>query len=151
MAYEFTPPEEFKGKQIVIDSDRVINHSRKDTLNVSQDAIVNSTKEFHVNSSDVTKINSPQTFIGEHKDGNTPNNPAVKGAETVEIMQDLIEILIQFLETTYPTTTTISAAPGSPSAPNVAANKTLADVQVKLLNELNGRLEDLQSKNIFIS
>jgi hypothetical protein len=114
MAYKFIQPNEYLGKQLILDSDRVLFHGRKDTILVANEAFVVTADELHSNANILAKINSPKVYIGPVENQQDPNNPAVKGEELVDTLGQIIDKFIQFLTVQYPLTTTIPVV-GAPS------------------------------------
>jgi len=145
MAYEFIQPDKFFGKQIILDSDRILFHGRRDTILASNEAFVISTNELHTNSNNLTKINSPKVYIGPVENNEDPNNPAVKGEELVDTLGQIIDKFTQFLTIQYPLTTTTPNV-GSPSPSNAAAVKPL----IGELNALKDSLDIIKSDKVFI-
>ena len=145
MAYKFIQPNEYLGKQLILDSDRVLFHGRKDTILVANEAFVVTADELHLNSNNLTKINSPKVYIGPVENQQDPNNPAVKGEELVDTLGQIIDKFIQFLTVQYPLTSTIPTV-GAPSPSNLANVQTL----VTELNTLKSSLNRVKSDKVYI-
>ena len=145
MAYKFIQPNEYFGKQLILDSDRVLFHGRKDTVLVTKEAFVVSADELHSNANVLAKINSPKVYIGPVENQQDPNNPAVKGQELVDTLGQMIDKFIQFLTVQYPLTTTAPVV-GAPSPTNLANVQTL----VGELNTLKASLDKIKSDKVYI-
>jgi len=145
MAYKFIQPNEYQGKQLILDSDRVLFHGRKDTILVANEAFVVTADELHSNANNLAKINSPLVYIGPVENQQDPNNPAVKGEELVDTLGQMIDKFIQFLTVQYPLTATTPNV-GSPSPSNAAAVKPL----IGELNALKNSLDIIKSDKVFI-
>ena len=145
MAYKFIQPNEYLGKQLILDSDRVLFHGRKDTILVANEAFVVTADELHSNANTLAKINSPKVYIGPVEDQQDPNNPAVKGEELVDTLGQIIDKFIQFLTVQYPLTSTIPTV-GAPSPSNLANVQTL----VTELNTLKSSLNRVKSDKVYI-
>ena len=97
MAQEFIDENLFVGKQILIDSDRLVFNGRGDSIFSSNDLMLFKTNgEFHINTSKDTFINTKKIYIGPVVDGQLPNIPAVKSNELITILSDLISSLRTF-------------------------------------------------------
>ena len=83
---EFIQEDVYVGKQILIDSDRLVFNGRKDALFSSTDLLLFKTEgEFHINTRKDTFINTPKIYIGPTIDGEDPNIPAVK-SDTLKLI-----------------------------------------------------------------
>ena len=144
MAVEFTQEDLFVGKQILIDSDRLVFNGRGDSIFSSNDLMLFKTNgEFHINTSKDTFINTKKIYIGPVVDGQLPNIPAVKSNELITILSDLISSLRTFFSVSYPQT---SPAPTG----NFAINKPLSETIVFNLNRIEQKLDSIKSDKVFI-
>jgi hypothetical protein len=145
MAYKFIQPNEYLGKQLILNSDRVLFHGRKDTILVANEAFVVTADELHSNANILAKINSPKVYIGPVENQQDPNNPAVKGEELVDTLGQIIDKFIQFLTVQYPLTSTTPTV-GTPSPSNLTNVQTL----VAELNTLKTSLDRVKSDKVYI-
>ena len=132
---EFIQEDVYVGKQILIDSDRLVFNGRKDALFSSTDLLLFKTEgEFHINTRKDTFINTPKIYIGPTIDGEDPNIPAVKSDTLKQLLSDLIGSLKMFFTVSYPQTSGLQG-------PNPAINKGLSqsiiqDLQKNIINRL---------------
>ena len=144
MATEFIQEDLFVGKQILIDSDRIVFNSKSDSIVSSDNLLLLKTNgEFHVNTGKNSVINTPQIFIGPTIEGELPNIPAVKSNELKEILKDLLDSLEIFFAVSYPQTAGLSG-------PNKAINKELGQSIVDNVSRIRKKLDNIDSENVFI-
>ena len=145
MATDFIQENTYVGKQILIDSDRLVFNGRKDAIFSSADLFLFKTEgEFHINTRQDTFINTPKIFIGPVVDGQDPNIPAVRSDKLRQILSDLIGTFQTFFSIQYPQTSGLQG-------PNPGVNKPLAQSIIKDLKKIESRLKDMESDKVFIS
>ena len=145
MAKEFIQEDLYVGKQILIDSDRLVFNGRDDTIFSSNNLFLFKTKgEFHINANNDTFINTPKIYIGPIINGQTPNIPAVKSDTLKVILSDLILSLKTFFTIQYPQTSGLQG-------PNPGINTTLSKEIINNLNKIEAKLDDIKSDKVFIS
>ena len=141
---KFIPENEFVGKQILIDSDRLVFNGRDDIVLSSTNLFLFKTEgEFHINTKENTFINTPKIYIGPVIDGQDPNIPAVKSDTLKIILSDLISSLKTFFSVQYPQTSGLQG-------PNPGINKTLGQSIVSNLDRIEAKLDDIKSDKVFI-
>ncbi len=144
MATTFTQEDQFVGKQILIDSDRLVFNGRDDSVFSSKNLFLFKTDgEFHVNGKSNMFLNSPTVYIGPIENGQDVNIPAVRSRELKLILGDLIGALEMFSSIQYPNTSGLSG-------PNPAVNLGLSQTILKDLAKVRSRLDDMDSKKVFI-
>ena len=145
MAKKFTQEDLYVGKQILIDSDRLVFNGRDDVIFSTTNLFMFKTEgEFHINTKENTFINTPKIYIGPIIDGKDPNIPAVKSDTLKLILKDLIESLKMFFTIQYPET----SVHDKPTTPD--ANRILAQSIVSNLNRIEAKLDDIESDKVFI-
>ena len=144
MAYEFKQEDIYVGKQILVDSDRLVFNGRNDSIFSSTNLFLFKTEgEFHINTKKNTFINSPQIYIGPVIDGQDPNIPAVKSDKLKILLEDLIGSLKIFFRVQYPQTSGLQG-------PNPAVNKTLAQSIITNLDRIENQIDSIKSDKVFI-
>jgi len=144
MATTFTQEDQFVGKQILIDSDRLVFNGRDDSVFSSKNLFLFKTDgEFHINSNGDMFLNSPTVYIGPIENGQDVNIPAVRSRELKLLLGDLIGALEMFFAIQYPNTSGLMG-------PNPGVNLGLAQTILKDLGKVRARLDDIDSKNVFI-
>ena len=141
---EFIQEDVYVGKQILIDSDRLVFNGRKDALFSSTDLLLFKTEgEFHINTRKDTFINTPKIYIGPTIDGEDPNIPAVKSDTLKQLLSDLIGYFKTFFTVSYPQTSGLQG-------PNPAINKGLSQSIIQDLQKIESRLDEIKSDKVFI-
>ena len=136
---EFIQEDVYVGKQILIDSDRLVFNGRKDALFSSTDLLLFKTEgEFHINTRKDTFINTPKIYIGPTIDGEDPNIPAVKSDTLKQLLSDLIGSLKMFFTVSYPQTSGLQG-------PNPAINKGLSQSIIQDIQKIESRLDEIKS------
>jgi hypothetical protein len=141
---EFIQEDKYVGKQILIDSDRLVFNGRNDSIFSAKKLFVFKTDgEFHVNSKNDAFLNASKVYIGPIENGQDVNIPAVRSRELKLILEDLIGALELFFQIQYPQTSGLQG-------PNPAINLSLTQTILKDLAKIKVRLDEIDSKNVFI-
>jgi hypothetical protein len=144
MATNFIQEDQYVGKQILIDSDRLVFNGRDDSVFSAKNLFVFKTDgEFHVNSKNDVFINGSKIYIGPIENGQDVNIPAVRSRELKQILTDLIGALDMFFKVQYPMTSGLMG-------PNPGVNNGLNKVILKDLAKIKSRLDDIDSTKVFI-
>lgn len=144
MATNFIQEDQYVGKQILIDSDRLVFNGREDSIFSAKNLFVFKTDgEFHVNSRSDVFINGSKVYIGPIENNEDVNIPAVRSRELKQILKDLINALDMFFKVQYPMTAGLMG-------PNPGINNGLNKVILKDLAKVKARLDDIDSKKVFI-
>ena len=148
-------PNTYQGKQIVLDSDRILFNAKKDSILLYSDKSVgiNSVGSIHINTGNnefknYIVLNSPTIFLGMKENGTEPpNEPAVKGIALTKYLLDIVELIEDmkvFLTGTYNVT---SQKPGDLSQPGVNSTRSLDESILDLRDTIN----NIKSKTVYIS
>lgn len=154
MAFNPTNPSEYIGKQLILDSNRILLNSREDNLFFSDKGFSFSTNgEFHFNTGnkDGNKfvVNAPKIQLGIDEGQTTTNNPAVKGNELEEILTEILDILDNLYKIDMLMVNPIAPLIG-PCAPDAAfPGKTVA-AQTRITS-LKQRLKEMKSNKVFLT
>tara|TARA_Y100001972_G_scaffold123480_1_gene170805 strand:+ start:1022 stop:1456 length:435 start_codon:yes stop_codon:yes gene_type:complete len=141
---EFIQEDKYVGKQILIDSDRLVFNGRNDSIFSARNLFVFKTDgEFHINSKNDAFLNASKVYIGPIENGQDVNIPAVRSRELKLILEDLIGALELFFQIQYPQTSGLQG-------PNPAVNLSLTQTILKDLAKIKVRLDEIDSKNVFI-
>jgi|TARA_R110001592_G_scaffold11710_2_gene57497 hypothetical protein len=148
-------PETYQGKQVIINSDRLIFNAREDSLFSSNKTIAFSTnKDFHINTSEGSDgkfaVNSPKIHLGKIKANNSlADNPAVKGQELEQLLNDILNHLNLLYSTVLPLLNQITLFPGLPTVPS-PTNIGIISPLISDLNVLKGKIKSIKSSNVYI-
>jgi hypothetical protein len=102
MAYKPTSTIDYKGKQVIIDSDRLLFNAKGDSILLFSNQAIgfSARKSIHLDTSDNNEsklvVNTPNIYLGLKSDKNLPTEPAVLGNELDEWlggMNGLLDII----------------------------------------------------------
>lgn len=155
MSKHFIQEDKYVGKQILIDSDRLVFNSRDDVVFSSKNRFLYKTDgDLHFNiREDIFIINKPESKIHlgyVQKDGTKklyPNIPAVRSKELNETLIDLIEVLILWLNFEYPLTAGVEGG-GADAESNVRLTDNIIPELARIVESLKSGY--IESKNIFL-
>jgi hypothetical protein len=137
--YRNTKPDDlniFQGRQVVIDSGRVVLHSKDDHLLLnSVNSIGLSGNSVNVDSSEYIQLDSPSIYLGVNAE-----QPVLKGDQSVDLLRNLLDILLAMANVHSQAKLPELAEPQM-----VAAS---AEMRPKLQN-LKSQLDSLKSKKVF--
>ena len=157
MTYKPDAPGIYQGKQVIINSDRLLFNAKDDSIllfsskaiGFSTNGSINfdtSNKKDGDNASKVI-INSPNIYLGLQYNDDLPTEPAVLGDYLGDIwLEDLLETLEGLIEDLITKVAFISTAPGAPTGPNPANIAVMNSTLISIAN-LKSRLKDIKSKN----
>ena len=118
-----TQPYEYEGKQVIINSDRLLFNAKNDSLLVysNKHMAFSANNHIHFDTGDEGNfvINANNIHIGLEGDKNSPAEHAVLGNNLERVLNDMLEMvenLIYTLEYTYPVTCV--APPVGPCVPS---------------------------------
>tara|TARA_Y100000356_G_C11167886_1_gene239686 strand:- start:162 stop:665 length:504 start_codon:yes stop_codon:yes gene_type:complete len=164
MSYTPDAPYIYQGKQIIIDSDRLIFNAKNDSILLFSDKAIgfSTNGSFHFDTSDKKDskfiVNSPNIYFGL-KDGDLPTEPVILGHKfqewmigdpnkfggidkkspgLLDVLDDILDMILSEIEFLSP------SGPTTPSAKNIA---TIKDRQVKL-KELHNRFKETLSNKV---
>ena len=152
MRYKPDAPGTYQGKQVIINSDRLLFNAKNDSILLFSDKAIgfstNGSFHFDTSTSNENKfvVNSPNIYLGLNDDGNFPTEPAVLGNKTEETLEEILEIIEDLLEGICTKITFITGAPGTPTGPNPANIAVMNSTLISIAN-LKSRLKDIKSKN----
>jgi len=135
----------YKGKQILLNSDRVVINSKEDSILISGKKSINlSAGTVNIEGGEYVGFESQQIYLGSEAI-NLPlgkKQPAVLGLENKKLMIEIINSLQEIA-------TTLIQAPPSPAG-LAASLKVLGTVLQAQIVEIQIQLEKINSKKIFI-
>lgn len=153
MPFNPTSPDQYIGKQLILNSDRIVINSKEDNLLFSNTGFSFSTNgEFHFNTEDKKGnkfvVNSPKIHLGMEGTKIT-SNPAVKGRELESILTEVLDIIDTFYKVDVLLLNPI-APPAGPCAPDAAFPGKTAATQSRITG-LKARLKDFQSDKVYLT
>jgi hypothetical protein len=156
MTYTPDTPSIYQGKQVIINSNRLLFNAKEDAILLfANKAIGFSTNgSIHFDTSDKKDgekaskviINSPNIYLGLQYNGDLPTEPAVLGNYLGDIwLLDLLECLEGLLDDLITKVAFISTAPGAPTGPN-PANKAMLSLRKLQIDDLKNNIDMFKSK-----
>jgi hypothetical protein len=142
LSYPSNPPQspdQYSGKQILINSGRLVFNTTLDHI------LLSSKKSINLNALDSVNIDCNTVIVQSGKlylGSKNATEPLLLGNSTISTLNNLIDNLSAFLQVC---STVVATAPGTPIVPlNLAANQLSAQLKV-----IQGNLEKLKSKSNF--
>ena len=151
MSFKPDAPGIYQGKQVIINSDRLLFNAKKDSILLFSDKAIgfstNGSFHFDTTNSDENKfvINSPNIYLGLNDNGNLPTEPALLGNKTEELLIDILEMVDSLIDDVLNKVTFITGSPGSPTGPN-PANKAMLSTRRLEIETLINQVKDIKSK-----
>ena len=147
MAYVPAQPNVYQGKQIVINSDRVLFNAKNDSILLFADKSIglNTQGSVNIDNKGLFVVNSKDEIYLGLKLGKVPTEPALLGNKTDAYLQDmlnLIQDLVLFLAAEYKVTVPLLGL----SAPGPNDISSFLNTIQTLKSE--GRLKDIKSKKV---
>ena len=134
----------YVGKQVIIDSDRLVFNGREDTTFSSKKRFLFKTDgDFHINTSEDVKINTPRIYLGPTIDKKDPDDSAVKFSALKELLKKLLDDLEDFFIHQYPKTSGLQG-------PNPAVNVQLTGPIIEGLKTTKGMIDNIKSEYVKI-
>jgi len=140
-SYKSNPPQtpdQYAGKQIIINSGRLVFNSTLDHI------LLSSKKSINLNAVENVNIDSPNTTIQSENvylGSKNATEPVLLGDSTISTLASILDNMIGFLNIAA---NTVSTAPGTPIVPlNVASNELASKLDV-----IKGNLEKLKSNTV---
>ena len=156
MTYKPDAPGIYQGKQVIINSNRLLFNAKDDSILLfANKAIGFSTNgSIHFDTSDKKEgdeaskvvINSPNIYLGLQYNNDLPTEPAVLGDYLGDIwLSDLLETLEGLIDDLINKVSFITTAPGAPTGPN-PANKAMLSLRKLQIEDLRNNIEYFKSK-----
>ena len=157
MSYIPDTPNIYQGKQVIIDSDRLIFNAKADSILLFSDKAIgfSTNGSFNFDTSDKKDskfvVNSPNIYLGL-KEGDLPTEPVILGHRMQEWMigDDLTEGLLDVLEDILDmigSEISYIAPPSGPTTPN-AANIIPIERRIGKLNTLKKAFKENLSNQV---
>ena len=153
MSYIPEAPNNYIGKQVIINSDRLIFNAKDDSILLfSNKAIGFSTNgSFHFDTGEEENskfvVNSPKIYLGLKSDGNLADEPALLGNLTEQWLIDLINLLEQILLDFQTGKLNQLGNLGAPTTPSPASLNKIKEL-LKDTGDLKKRIKEIKSKQI---
>tara|TARA_R110002051_G_scaffold35947_5_gene78495 strand:- start:121 stop:585 length:465 start_codon:yes stop_codon:yes gene_type:complete len=149
MSYKPESGDIYQGKQVIIDSDRLLFNAKGDSILLfSNKAIGFSTKgsiHFDTNNEKSSKlvINSPNIYLGLKYDKNLPTEPALLGDEFDEWANELLDCIDGLMDDIIGKISYMS--PSGPTGP-MSTNEAMLSLRRKQVKTLRSNIQYIKSK-----
>jgi hypothetical protein len=152
MSYIPEAPNNYIGKQVIINSDRLIFNAKNDSILLFSDKAIgfSTNGNFHFdtfnNGTNKFIINAPKIILGLQYDNTYANEPALLGNQTERWLGELIDVISGIMDdirqkVSYSCTGDVTAARAN-------ANKTALQGRYDDLEILKGKIKNIMSKRI---
>lgn len=132
--------KDYKGKQIVVTSDKVTVNARKHNVVLSaKEHLAENAKSVSIDGEDYVGVDADKIYLGTHAQKEL--NPVLKGQETIDLLNDAFNTISSFLQI-------LGAAPSEPSS-WVAVAHTEAKVAQTSLKAALARINSIKSKKVY--
>jgi len=127
----------FKGNQVIVDSGRIVLHSKQDNLllnSINSVGVVG--RSVNIDATEYTSIDSPSVYLGSQAE-----EPVLKGDITVQLLSDILNAL-----TSQARSHQLATNPALASTQLIAASSEI----LPKLQTFRSTLESLKSKKVFV-
>jgi len=151
-------PDIYQGKQVIINSDRLLFNAKTDSILLFSDKIIgfSTNGSFHFDTSDLDGnkfvVNAPNIYLGLLVDEDDPQKkvyptePALLGDKTDEYLNNLLDMMDSLIDALVGQYTLVAPIAG-PCAPFGGNEGCFATVRTAI-TDLREEIEDIKSKRI---
>ena len=153
MSYVPEQPHIYQGKQVIINSDRLLFNAKTDSILLFSDKAIgfstNGSFHFDTGEEENSKfvVNAPKIYLGLKSDGNLADEPALLGNLTEQWLIDLINLLEQILLDFQTGKINQLGNLGAPTTPSPASLNKIKEL-LKDTGNLKERIKEIKSKQI---
>ena len=153
MDYIPEAPNNYIGKQVIINSDRLIFNAKNDSILLFSDKAIgfSTNGNFHFdtlnNGTNKFVINAPNIYLGLRYDDTYANEPVLLGNRTEAWLNDLIDVISYILDDVKYKVSYISQDVGKPTGPN-QQNESLLKLRYDQLNSLRDDIKYIMSERV---
>ncbi len=151
MSYVPEQPHIYQGKQVIINSDRLLFNAKTDSILLFSDKAIgfstNGSFHFDTGGLDGNKfvVNAPDIYLGLDAD-KYPTEPALLGDKTEDYLNDLLDMIEGLINVLIGQYTLVAPVTG-PCAPFPGNQGSFGTVLTQI-NDLRSTIEDIKSKRI---
>ena len=153
MSYIPEAPNNYIGKQVIINSDRLIFNAKNDSILLFSDKAIgfstNGNFHFDTSNNGTNKffVNAPKIYLGLRYDDTYANEPILLGNRTEDWLNDLIDVISYIIDDVKYKVSYISQNPGKPTGPN-PQNEALLKLRYNQLNRLRDDIKYIMSDRV---
>ena len=150
MSYKPDAPGIYQGKQVIINSDRLLFNAKNDSILLFSDKAIgfSTNGSFHFDTTNLDEnkfvVNSPNIYLGLNDDGNFPTEPAVLGDKMEILIEDILDMVDSLIDDILGKVTFICGTPGTLTGPNPANEGVLANRR-REIEGLKNQIKDIKS------
>ena len=132
MSYIPEQPNVYQGKQVIINSDRLLFNAKDDSILLYSDKAIglstNGSIHFDTSDNENSKfiVNTPTIHLGLNQNKSLGSEPAILGEQADVWLNELLDMIAGLIDDLCLKFTLIGLAPGAPTAPNPANKGALA-------------------------
>jgi len=153
MSYIPTKPGLFQGKQVLINSDRLVFNAKNDSILLYSDKVIgfSTNGSFHFDTSkekDKSKfvVNSPNIYLGLKDNDALPTQPAVLGEDLCEMLEEILDLITTVYFDMSFNLSFFTTTPGKETAINKDNWSLYKRFRRRDISDLRDRLNDIKSK-----
>ena len=149
MSYKPDAPGIYQGKQVIINSDRLLFNAKNDSILLFSDKAIgfSTNGSFHFDTTNLDEnkfvVNSPNIYLGLNDDGNFPTEPAVLGDKMEILIEDILEMVDGLIDDITTKIIFISGIPGKPGG--LCANAPILNTRRGQIEDLKNQIKDIKS------
>lgn len=153
MSYIPEAPNNYIGKQVIINSDRLIFNAKDDSILLFSDKAIgfSTNGDFHFdtlnNGTNKFIVNAPNIYLGLKYDNSYANEPILLGNKTERWLNDLIDVISFILDDIKYKVSYTSQDVGKPTGPNVQ-NESLLKLRYDQLDDLRDDIKYIMSNRV---
>tara|TARA_R110001606_G_C14929760_1_gene597817 strand:+ start:29 stop:496 length:468 start_codon:yes stop_codon:yes gene_type:complete len=150
MSYKPDAPGIYQGKQVIINSDRLLFNAKNDSILLFSDKAIgfSTNGSFHFDTTNLDEnkfvVNSPNIYLGLNDDGNFPTEPAVLGDKMEILIEDILDMVDGLIDDITTKIIFISGIPGTPGG--LCANAPMLTTRRREIEGLKNQIKDIKSK-----
>ena len=150
MSYKPDAPGIYQGKQVIINSDRLLFNAKNDSILLFSDKAIgfSTNGSFHFDTTNLDEnkfvVNSPNIYLGLNNDGNFPTEPAVLGDKMEILIEDILDMVDGLIDDITTKIIFISGIPGTPGG--LCANAPMLATRRREIEGLKNQIKDIKSK-----
>ena len=150
MSYKPDAPGIYQGKQVLINSDRILFNAKNDSILLFSDKAIgfSTNGSFHFDTTNLDEnkfvVNSPNIYLGLNDDGNFPTEPAVLGDKMEILIEDILDMVDGLIDDITTKIIFISGIPGTPGG--LCANAPMLTTRRREIEGLKNQIKDIKSK-----
>jgi len=153
MSYIPETPNNYIGKQVIINSDRLIFNAKDDSILLFSDKAIgfSTNGNFHFdtfnNGTNKFVVNAPKIYLGLKYDDTYANEPILLGNRTEAWLNELIDVISYILDDVKYKVSYLSQDVGKPTGPNMQ-NESLLKLRYEQLDNLKDDIKYIMSERV---